>query len=67
MKQRTNEISTARCGHRSSVFYVARQKVRLDFGFSLFLFLLPLLLIKIESRNHRPRNYNLCVASETYD
>lgn len=42
MNERTNEISTVRRGHRSSVFYVARQKIRLDvalyfsLSFSLF-------------------------------
>lgn len=36
--ERTNEISTVRRGHRSSVFYVPRQKIRLDVAlyFSLF-------------------------------
>ena len=48
MKQRTNEISTARGrGHRSPVFYVARQKVRLDYsGLFLSLFLFPFLFAR---------------------
>lgn len=54
MNERTNEISTVRRGHRSSVFYVARQKIRLDvalyFSLSLFLSFFASLVLSVKNR-----------------